>query len=105
MGRLVEGDTKSSRSRQVDIDRRTIDALRTWRQRQSDERAAADDAWSTTAEDHLFTNEVGEPYRPDWLAAEFDRAHAATGLPRLVFHGLRHTSATVLLTSGVQVTS
>ena len=51
----------------------------------------------------MFTDELGAPYRPDWLSADFERAQANVDVDRLVFHGLRHTSATILLAAGVPV--
>lgn len=52
----------------------------------------------------MFTDELGEPLRPDRLGSAFIAAQDGLGWPRLVFHGLRHTSATVLLSKGVPIT-
>ena len=52
-------------------------------------------AYSPT--DLLFTWEDGRPVQPDYVTKAFVRLVAATGAPRLTFHGLRHTHATLLL--------
>lgn len=104
---MVEGPTKSGKSRQVDLDPRTVAALRTWKTRQARERLVAGEAWAggTPGESgYVFTDELGEPLRPDRLGTAFLAAQDGLGLPRLVFHGLRHTSATVLLSKGVPIT-
>lgn len=52
---------------------------------------------------YLWTDELGEVYRPETLADRFEQAQQTVDVPRLVFHGLRHTSATLALAGGVQV--
>ncbi len=39
--------------------------------------------------------------QPDSFTQDWDRKIAITGLPRIRFHDLRHTHATLLLASGV----
>lgn len=51
----------------------------------------------------VFANPDGTPYNPDAVGRRFGRRGPAAGLPRLRFHDLRHTSATLLLESGVDV--
>ncbi len=50
---------------------------------------------------HVFTRADGEPYHPQGLSKLLGRVSAEIGLPRLTAHGLRHTSATLMLASGV----
>lgn len=52
----------------------------------------------------VWSDEIGEAYRPDKLASAFIDAQDGLGLPRLVFHGLRHSSATILLAAGLPIT-
>jgi integrase len=40
---------------------------------------------------------------PDWLSDRFERLQNGLKLRRLIFHGLRHTSATIALLKGVPV--
>ena len=49
----------------------------------------------------MFTREDGTPVHPDHLADRFERLVKASGLPRIRFHDLRHTAATLSLAAGV----
>ncbi|MEA2510528.1 MAG: hypothetical protein QOJ59_15 [Thermomicrobiales bacterium] len=49
----------------------------------------------------LLTDETGGPVRPNSLAIRFRRLIAAAGVPAILFHDLRHTCATLLLSQGV----
>jgi integrase len=52
----------------------------------------------------VFTWENGRPVLPDYATKAFGAlTAAATGVPRLVLHELRHTHATILLRDGVPV--
>ncbi len=53
--------------------------------------------------DLVFAQPTGEPWKPDTISQAFDRQVAASELPRIRFHDLRHTHASHLLASGVNV--
>jgi integrase len=97
---VVEGTPKSAKShRRVDIDAGTVTVLKRWKATQMRERMAAGPAWAGGDDPYLFTDELGEPYRPDGLSDRFDKAQSGAGVPALTFHGLRHTSATLALSA------
>jgi integrase len=76
-----------------------VQALRAHRARQLEERLAAGPLWT----DHglVFTNRVGRPLDPCALAhRDFPRLLQRAGLPRIRFHDLRHTYATLALLNG-----
>jgi integrase len=51
-----------------------------------------------------YPDGLGLPLAPNILAERtYERLVKAAGVKRIVFHGLRHTSATLLLSSGVPV--
>jgi integrase len=48
-----------------------------------------------------FTNASGDPLDPSWQTNRFNEVLLKLGLPKIRFHDLRHTAATVLLFQGV----
>src|SRR5690606_41326552 len=51
----------------------------------------------------VFTGPDGGPIHPEYVTRAFDRLVAKHGMPRIRFHDLRHTHATLLLRAGVPV--
>jgi integrase len=54
-------------------------------------------------EDLVFTWQDGRPVPPDYVTSAFGRLTTDIEVPRLTFHSLRHTHATLLLREGVPV--
>jgi integrase len=100
--RRVTTAPKNHERRKINIDPRTVAALRVWRKQQAAERLQWGPAYIDT-EGLLFTWENGGPVLPDYVTKAFGKAQAGSGLPRLVLHGLRHSHATMLLRDGVPV--
>jgi len=101
-GRLVAGPPKSDAGRRViALDKTTIAALRAHRVRQRAERAAAGAGWTETG--YVFTTRTGKPIGPDRLTRLFRRLVAASGLPPVTLHGLRHGAATLALAAGTDL--
>ncbi len=98
--RLSEPKTKRS-NRAIELDAGTVAVLQSHRVRQLEQRLAAGSAWQDRG--FVFTRADGEPLRPDWVGHRFERLAADAGLPRLTFHGLRHSHATALLAAGEHV--
>jgi len=48
----------------------------------------------------VFTDADGSPLSPWWVSRHFDKVVEELGLPKLRFHDLRHSSATLGLASG-----
>ena len=91
---------KSPRSRRtIDLDRRTLDALRRHREQQLEERAAWGAGWHDL--DLVVTREDGYWIHPDWVTEMFRNRVRDAGLPAIRLHDLRHTHATLLLQAGV----
>ena len=99
---LVIADVKTPTSRRtIDLDRRTIDVLRQWRQVHLEEQMAL----GRRPDDHgiVFAALEGGPTHPDLFSQTFDRHIAKSTLPRIRLHDLRHTHASILLKAGVPV--
>jgi integrase len=101
-GRLVAGPPKSDAGRRViALDKTTIAALREHRFRQQAEQAAAGTRWAGIG--YVFTTRAGRPLGPDRMTRLFRRLVAASGLPPVTLHGLRHGAATLALAAGTDL--
>jgi integrase len=67
--------------------------------RQLEERLLAGSRWQETG--LVFTTGVGTPIEPSNLTKDFQRLLRTANVPRVRFHDLRHTAATLLLAQGV----
>lgn len=97
---LTSPKTRQSR-RQISLTLGACDALRAHRSHQAQERLALGPAWEGS-HDLVFTDPVGRPLSGIQLTrANFYPLLDRAGLPRIRFHDLRHTAATLLLGRGV----
>lgn len=53
--------------------------------------------------DLVFARPDGSPYPPDTLSRDWWRAVSVLGLPRIMFHALRHSHASALIAAGLDV--
>jgi integrase len=84
--------------RTIELDPGLLSVLRRQRSIQAEEALAAT-RYETS--EYVFTKETGGPYHPQRLSRLLGDYTQELGLPRLTAHGLRHTSATLMLASGV----
>ncbi len=96
----LEQEPKSAGSRRsVSLTPLAVAVLQRHRQRQLERRVKAL-AWEDNG--FVFANEVGRPMTPQNLTQRsFQPLLERAGLPRMRFHDLRHTAATLLLAQGV----
>lgn len=95
---LAETKTKAGR-RSIPVPGRVMDALKAHRAAQAEARLSAGNAWN--ALDLVFCGENGCPLDPCAFVHLFQRVLRRAGLPRVAFHALRHSHATLLLSKGV----
>jgi len=90
-------DVKTASGRRViNIDDRTVGALA---RRRRDALGAGDS--EEISRSLMFGDAAGEPVHPELITRSFDRLVARHSLPRIRFHDIRHTHATLLLKAGV----
>lgn len=93
-------EPKTARGRRmIALDQTTVGALKAHKQTQMLERALMGDAYEDS--DLVFCLEDGAPVHPDSFSDFFQRHAKAAKLPRIRFHDLRHTHATLALAAGV----
>jgi integrase len=98
---FAEPKTDSSR-RTIPIDTAVVDILRAHQERQAEERLACGPAWRDR--DLVFTDSIGGPLRRyNVERRQFIPLIARSGVPRIRFHDMRHTAATLLIAQGVPV--
>ena len=96
---IVEPKTASS-PRQVALTKTATEALRRHRVAQAEERLKLGPAWEDN--DLIFANEVGRAIEVrNLMRRSFLPLLEQAGLPRIRFHDLRHTAATLLLGQGM----
>lgn len=101
-GAPVYSETKTRRSRrQIALTPYMVEALRQQRHWQRRQRIAVGPAWQGDRYDAVFTDELGFPLQDDVTRRHLVHALDAAALPRIRFHDLRHTAATLLLARGV----
>ncbi len=96
---ISEPKTAGSR-RHVSVGITAIEALRRHRVNQTAERLLKGPAWKDN--DLVFANEVGKPVEDTNLRRRsFEPLLTRAAVPRIRFHDLRHTAATLLLGQGI----
>ncbi len=100
LGHDVVASTGKSRDaiRSIELDEGLVAILSLQRDQQANERL---EVVGYIESGFVFTKQTGGPYHPQQLSRSLGRTTAELGLPRLTAHGLRHTCATVMLSSGV----
>ena len=90
---------KTGKGRTVALPAMVVAELRALRLRQAE--ALLRLGVRVTADTFVCAREDGEPQQPNSIGHAWDRFLAATKLPRIRFHDLRHSHATVMLTSNI----
>jgi integrase len=99
-GMIVQGPPKTEASRRtIALDHTTVAALRRHRHQQQAELAAR----GVDGGGYAFTNIAGQPISPDRLSINFTKLIAASGLPPVRLHDLRHGAASLALQAGADL--
>ncbi len=99
-GTLQLVETKTARSRRtIVVPGAVAEALQRHRARQLEDRLLAGPHWTDSG--FVFTTRRGTPIDGAAVRRSFPRLLVAAGLPRMRFHDLRHSCASLLLAQGV----
>ncbi|MDY7044074.1 site-specific integrase [Virgibacillus sp. M23] len=97
--------TKTDRTRKVSVPEDLMKALKKLRAIKLEHQVEmSDDLWKWPGHLFLFSDEYGQPLRPDSISQRWIRfldKEENKGLKKIRFHDLRHTSATLLINQGV----
>ncbi len=97
---MIEREPKTQAGRRrIALSTETVESLRRHRVRQFKYRLSAGIAFEDR--DLVFVNLFGRHIHPNTLMRSFARLIEAANVPRIRFHDLRHTSATLLLAEGM----
>ncbi|MDC6268060.1 tyrosine-type recombinase/integrase [Lysinibacillus fusiformis] len=98
---IIIKETKGKRKRVVTIPSNIMNDLVTLAAVKKYQLEEAGDERVWEGHTFLFSNDFGKPYRPDSISQWWDRFMKKNpDLPRIRFHDLRHTSATLLIHAG-----
>lgn len=96
---IIFGEPKTARGkRRIELDAGCVEALKLHRKQQVQTRLAIGPAWEET--DLVFERGNGEVLHPNVLLKRFEALRIDAGVPRIRFHDLRHTAATLMLENG-----
>jgi integrase len=99
-GGPVESEPKTRRGRRsISLDESTVALLRQHRAEQAAQRLALGKPF--TGGEYIFVSPDGHPIHPDTVTKRFQVLARRAKLPRIRFHDLRHTHATLALQAGV----
>ncbi|MDR3703059.1 MAG: site-specific integrase [Candidatus Sulfopaludibacter sp.] len=98
-GKLTITPTKKDKIHSVPLPAVTKSALLAHKTRQDEERRLAGARWQETG--FVFTTLIGTPIDARSVIRRFHQILETSSLPRIRFHDLRHSAATLLLAQGV----
>lgn len=99
-GKQIYKETKTkSSTRTISLTEKTIEELKAHKKKVAKEKLAA----GASYQDHnlVVCTKLGTPINPRNLLRDFYRLMKKANVPKIKFHGLRHTVATLMLTQGV----
>ena len=101
---VFEEETKNTSSmRSIKVGQDLIDILNDFKEWQDHEREEAGEF--RTESRKIFTAKDGRPINPGTVTSWFHNFIQSNNLPQISIHGLRHTNASIMISSGVPITT
>lgn len=98
-GKTIQAPKTVSSKRNIPIDPQTVEVMNRHRKRQVEECLRRGESWNE--EMLVFTTRRGKRVDTKSTSYRFKKLTSRVGVREIVFHGLRHTHATILLRQGV----
>lgn len=99
---IIEKEPKTNSGfRVVSISETVLNMLKKYKLVQNENRLKAGNMWVDT--DKIFTHEDGTPIFPRLPSKWFSTFIERHNLPKITFHGLRHTNASLLISQGIDI--
>lgn len=96
-----EGPTKTRKSRYITLPAETMALFRKYWAWQAEQRIRYGEDWTETG--HVFTAERGGPLLPTSVNGRLIKFSKNNGLPHINPHAFRHSAASIMIASGVDV--
>lgn len=101
---VFEEETKNTSSmRSIKVGQDLMDILNDFHKWQDCEREQAGEFWTESKK--IFTAKDGRPINPGTVTSWFHNFVSSNALPQISIHGLRHTNASIMISSGVPITT
>ena len=102
-GIITDTTKNASSTRYIKAPEVAIQLLKEYKRWQAQRRLSMGDRWVDC--DRLFTKPDGTPIHPDTIGCWFRDFIRANDLPDISIHSLRHTNATLMINSGIPITT
>ncbi|GHH96659.1 tyrosine-type recombinase/integrase [Neobacillus kokaensis] len=100
-GIITKSPKNETSVRSITVSGSIIALLRVYKAEQNKDRLRVGDKWQES--DRLFTTWDGKPMHPTTVSSWFPEFLRKYGLPKIRFHALRHTAATLLINQNVHM--
>lgn len=102
-GSFTKPPKTDSSARTIKMPKATMSMLRTLKRVQSENILQCGELWQ--GDNEVFTSDDGKRMHPDTITKWWRKFIKRHELPEMNFHGLRHTSATLLISEGISATN
>jgi integrase len=100
-GVITKEPKNESSKRVISASQTLLQLLKVYKTHQNEQRMSHADIWKGTT--RLFTTWDGDAMFPDSISNWFSDFIKDNNLPHITFHGLRHTSASILIDQGLNI--
>ncbi len=103
LGTFTKAPKNTTSKRMISISDFAVKVLLEYKENQEKNKEVLGNKWNESG--MVFTQDTGEPMHPDTISQWFPQFIRRHNLPPLTFHQLRHTNATLLIASGMDIRS